>query len=349
MGAASEGGYLGADSAAFFSAVVSGAAGSYLVRLTEDVGISMDLAIEPGQDVHISGDSSLTAATNWGPGSFVVQERASLSLSNLALGEASTIVFAGISNTVSIKGTILSTECAVALLESLRSHAGASLELNTVTIPLLQQRAPMTGSLTADEQDGLNQDPPAFYPLSTFSVTSGPCTTLHGGRCVGRRYSDQDPWPGTQTGGGEPTAERCEIVVLGGGALAASPLFDTVSYRGYVNRANGNMNFNARHDAVGLGGASCAPANCFDNSGQSCYVTSHPEIPDPVAPPGCYAGAIGPPRGTVLEVGETLTWAAAGDAGNACHAYDGGSGCNTYNGNPSNRASVHGGWELCFA
>ena len=39
MGAASEGGYLGADAQSFFSAVVSGAAGSYIVTLTEDVAI----------------------------------------------------------------------------------------------------------------------------------------------------------------------------------------------------------------------------------------------------------------------------------------------------------------------
>ena len=55
MGAASEGGYLGADSASFFSAVVSGAAGSYIVTLRLDAGISTDLVIRPGQDAHISG------------------------------------------------------------------------------------------------------------------------------------------------------------------------------------------------------------------------------------------------------------------------------------------------------
>ena len=59
MGAASEGGYLGVDFQSFFSAVVSGAAGSYIVTLTEDAGISTDLTIEPGQDVRISGDPAL--------------------------------------------------------------------------------------------------------------------------------------------------------------------------------------------------------------------------------------------------------------------------------------------------
>ena len=43
------GGYLGADSAAFFSSVNSGAAGSYLLSLTADAGISTELTIRPGQ------------------------------------------------------------------------------------------------------------------------------------------------------------------------------------------------------------------------------------------------------------------------------------------------------------
>jgi hypothetical protein len=38
-GADSEGGYLGTDAQSFFSAVASGAAGSYIVTLTEDAGI----------------------------------------------------------------------------------------------------------------------------------------------------------------------------------------------------------------------------------------------------------------------------------------------------------------------
>jgi hypothetical protein len=83
MGAASEGGYLGADAQSFFSAVVSGAAGSYIVTLTQDAGISTDLMIQPGQDVHISGLPSLAAAPSWGSGGFTVTESALLWLSNL--------------------------------------------------------------------------------------------------------------------------------------------------------------------------------------------------------------------------------------------------------------------------
>jgi hypothetical protein len=85
MGAASEGGYLGADAQSFFSAVVSGAAGNYIVTLTEDAGISTDLVIQPGQDVRISGDPGLAVAPSWGSGGFTGGEMASVTLRNLRL------------------------------------------------------------------------------------------------------------------------------------------------------------------------------------------------------------------------------------------------------------------------
>eukprot|EP01046_Picozoa_sp_COSAG06_P046589 COSAG06_NODE_6623_length_2852_cov_4.446785_3_plen_276_part_00 len=80
MGAASEGGYLGADLASFFSAVVSGVAGVYLLTLTEDADINTDLTIQPGQDVRISGAPGLTEAPSWGSGRIDIQGRATLAL-----------------------------------------------------------------------------------------------------------------------------------------------------------------------------------------------------------------------------------------------------------------------------
>eukprot|EP01045_Picozoa_sp_COSAG04_P004850 COSAG04_NODE_216_length_19953_cov_85.343558_21_plen_506_part_00 len=57
----SDGGYLGSDFQAFFSAVVSGAAGVYVGMLVEDAGISTDLVVTPGQSVSVVGDPSLPA------------------------------------------------------------------------------------------------------------------------------------------------------------------------------------------------------------------------------------------------------------------------------------------------
>ena len=85
VGAATDGGYLGADAQSFLSAVVSGAAGSYIVTLTADAGIGTDLAIRPGQDVRISGDSGVAEPPNWGTGGFTVQERGSLSLTGVVV------------------------------------------------------------------------------------------------------------------------------------------------------------------------------------------------------------------------------------------------------------------------
>ena len=55
VGAATDGGYLGSDFQAFFSAVVVGAAGVYIGMLVEDAGISADLVVTPGQTVSVTG------------------------------------------------------------------------------------------------------------------------------------------------------------------------------------------------------------------------------------------------------------------------------------------------------
>ena len=82
QGQVSLGGYIGADSASLFSAVSSGAAGTYLGTVTTDAGISTDLTIRAGQIVHITGGASVPA---WGRGLFIVQQGGSLSLVSLAL------------------------------------------------------------------------------------------------------------------------------------------------------------------------------------------------------------------------------------------------------------------------
>jgi hypothetical protein len=125
--------------------------------------------------------------------------------------------------------------------------------------------------------------------------------------------------------------ERCHIVVLGAGSLGPSPLFDTVSY------GMAYSYFGARHDAVGLGGATCAPADCnVQTALSSCFVNSYINVAGTAQPAGCYAGTSGPQPGTVLAAGDNITWAAAADND---HAYS------TYY-RPavaSNRASGHGG------
>eukprot|EP01051_Picozoa_sp_SAG22_P012201 SAG22_NODE_1246_length_5017_cov_20.060175_2_plen_602_part_00 len=62
VGAAALGGFLGRNVQAFVSAVISGAAGTYVLTLMEDADVGTDLTIQPGQNVIISGDAGLTEA-----------------------------------------------------------------------------------------------------------------------------------------------------------------------------------------------------------------------------------------------------------------------------------------------
>ena len=92
MGAASEGGYLGSDSASFFSAMVSGVAGSCIVMLTADAGIGADLVIQPGQDVRITGDPGLAAAPSWAAADFQSGGPLALTKVRLLPGASLTII-----------------------------------------------------------------------------------------------------------------------------------------------------------------------------------------------------------------------------------------------------------------
>ena len=83
VGAASDGGYIGTDFDSFFSSIISGAAGTYMVTLTENRDVHTDLTCQPGQTVVISGDRSMVSPPTWGSGGFAVGEAASLSLSYL--------------------------------------------------------------------------------------------------------------------------------------------------------------------------------------------------------------------------------------------------------------------------
>jgi hypothetical protein len=99
MGAASEGGYLGADSASFLSAVLSGAAGAFVLTLTEDIQTGLHLQVQPEQDVHISGDPGLPVAPSWG-GTFMatvhVRENAKATLTFVFFTDKITVEARGV-------------------------------------------------------------------------------------------------------------------------------------------------------------------------------------------------------------------------------------------------------------
>ena len=357
VGPATDGGYIGTDFATFFSSVVSGAAGLYMITLAADAGMHSRVAIQLGQDVRIAGEPSALRPPSWGTSSFTVAERAQLSFTGVQLDAANAVEFTGASATISMSHLNVPTqELFTSLIESMKGWADTALLLSDVIVPGWSE--PLTGTITSQGIGDVAWDVsrgrhPPVPPSSSgsFGVVSGPCTTSQGGRCVGRRYSELNPWPSAasiSTGATcRPTGaviERCEIAVLGAGALAPSPVFDTVSHSGNGQAGSGGSSYyyGVRHDAVGLGGASCAPPTC-DGSGHECYVATYVATYY-AQPSGCYSGTRGPPAGTMLGAGEVITWAAVVDNPCAYHEADGGN----YFGDASNRASAHDGWELCF-
>jgi hypothetical protein len=169
MGAASEGGYLGADSASFFSAVVSGAAGTYIVTLTADAGIGTDLTIQPGQDVRISGDLGLAAAApSWGGGSFTVRQDGSLSLTSLALAGSLTVQDGGMAT---VSGGIIDGHITI-----LRD---ATTELRQV----FWSGQTMSGSLNAAGAHGLPFDRQCFDAYTTLTDSWRATTSQSGNHC----------------------------------------------------------------------------------------------------------------------------------------------------------------------
>ena len=86
VGAATDGGYLGNDIESFISAVVSGAAGRYMVTTFEPANMHTDLTIRPGQVVSVS--AGLPNPVAWGRAAIAVGERGSLALSMLKLDGA---------------------------------------------------------------------------------------------------------------------------------------------------------------------------------------------------------------------------------------------------------------------
>eukprot|EP01050_Picozoa_sp_SAG11_P010884 SAG11_NODE_1116_length_5800_cov_21.451149_2_plen_675_part_00 len=93
VGAAALGGFLGRNVQAFVSAVISGAAGTYVLTLTEDANVGTDLVVQPGQNVIISGDAGLAEAPSWGSGGFEV--RGVLRISKLVVGGAVMVLLGG--------------------------------------------------------------------------------------------------------------------------------------------------------------------------------------------------------------------------------------------------------------
>eukprot|EP01047_Picozoa_sp_COSAG01_P062966 COSAG01_NODE_8089_length_2923_cov_3.175513_1_plen_486_part_00 len=130
VGPAAEGGYIGGDALTFVSAVVSGAAGLFMLTLTTlAASISTLLTVEPGQVVAISGAAG--QHTSWGTGGFSVLQRGGLTLGRVSVNGPMTVAAGG---TLQLNDVVLGT------MACLTAHPGSSVGLNgTQTPPVCAQ------------------------------------------------------------------------------------------------------------------------------------------------------------------------------------------------------------------
>ena len=170
-----DGGYLGSDFEAFFSAVVSGAAGVYVGVLLQDAGIETDLVVRPGQRVSVSGDPSLPRPPRWGGGGFTVQQRGSLSLSSVEVVGAFSVMTGG---SLSLAQVAMGHD---QLFLSLRATtaAGSVVRLSDVTLPdSWVQTEALTGSLSVGADGVAVYAPPDFLEAPGLVRSPPPPTAL---------------------------------------------------------------------------------------------------------------------------------------------------------------------------
>eukprot|EP01050_Picozoa_sp_SAG11_P018847 SAG11_NODE_2913_length_2842_cov_109.057966_1_plen_623_part_00 len=216
VGAAALGGFLGRNVQAFVSAVISGAAGTYVLTLVEDADVGTDLVVQPGQNVTISGDVGLAEAPRWGVGGFSVGEMGSLSLSYVQL-DADALITVTNGGSLSLVNLALPTAALIRAVGGL-SGIDSMVTLEAVTVSEHLELGVLTGTAVATGVEGELPvlAPPDLQLPPFFHVISGPCTVADGGRCVGR-------WPG-----GYSNDEHCEISVTGAssGTLGPCSVYD---------------------------------------------------------------------------------------------------------------------------
>ena len=246
QGQASLGGYIGADSASLFSAVSSGAAGTYMGTLTADAGISTDLTIRAGQMVDITGDPGLAVAS-WGGGGFMVQQFGSLALSHVRLYAALSVVGGG--SLALIDCDLRAGSSLVVLL-----GVGGSLVIQSSSVTGLVSLSDCTASLTgcAIDVGSFDLTLSGVVALSLTSMTV-PAFVLNGATIpLGARSTlrlsavtfaseanDAVPLTGTMTVGadGSYTIEpphfntTATFTVVSAGWLGNASSFDTIASR----------------------------------------------------------------------------------------------------------------------
>eukprot|EP01050_Picozoa_sp_SAG11_P006696 SAG11_NODE_530_length_8718_cov_12.724910_2_plen_1534_part_00 len=121
-GGSADGGFMGADPRALYSAVFSGAAGTYVGTLSVDANISTALTVHRDQIVQLAGNRALPAPPVWGSGGFVITEGGSLALEYVAFlaspaggeGVGSSVLTVQAGGTLSVADSLLLQPAAAA-------------------------------------------------------------------------------------------------------------------------------------------------------------------------------------------------------------------------------------------
>ena len=216
QGQASLGGYIGSNSEAFFSSVVSGAAGTYMCELTEDAGISTDLNAERGQILSISGSFGATA---WGSGGFDLSDGASLTLTNMAVAGQVTVA----------AGAALTLDTVVMQPSACVGTTGSAQVtlLNTATPEQCLINVQWDGSDLAAFLSNLGSGRSGTYVLRV----TGPLTitTVNVGPQQDVRF--------ISAGGGSAVTFSEEVTVAAGASFSISGGIDTIMFQGAVSVA----------------------------------------------------------------------------------------------------------------
>ena len=209
---------------------LSGCTGQLTGLTVTDSAFSMDAS----STTTLGGSISLTNA-----GVVTLQDKTFEDGTSLTVGGGTQLSLSGcmldasVSLTTNSGGSLSLTSMAVpttvlGLAETQLSDASSTLRLSAVTLPKYPEAGELTGTMMV-QADGSKTIDPADFGLipagpneGSFSVTSGPCTSSFGGRCVGRPE-------------GYGPSEDCEITVGGGGGvLADCGVFDTYPPSGAV-------------------------------------------------------------------------------------------------------------------
>jgi hypothetical protein len=136
--AGSRGGFIGTDIQGFVSSVLDGYGGAFFLHVEEnDAAVAIDVVVEHGQTVRITGDAGVAAdggpaSPTWGSGNFVVGAGAELALTNLLLDASTTITFTGNGSTISLTALALPSDTLTSMVHSIASTSGTTLKLSDV-------------------------------------------------------------------------------------------------------------------------------------------------------------------------------------------------------------------------